>query len=76
MKFGQFIEYNMRKNFLEKSYTKFGAETILRPFSIKIKNKHISRSIVLRFIQFAFIACQVEDYRNIVKLSCEPLDFI
>ena len=25
--------------------------------------------------QFAFIACHVEGYRNILKLSCRPLDF-
>ena len=28
MKFGQFIEYNMEKFFLENSYTKCGGETI------------------------------------------------
>ena len=33
MKFGQFIEYNMRNIFLEKSYTKYGGQTIPRPFS-------------------------------------------
>ena len=33
VKFGQLIEYNMRHIFLEKSYTKCGGETILRPFS-------------------------------------------
>ena len=32
MKFDQLIEYDMRNNFLEKSYTKFGGETISRPF--------------------------------------------
>ena len=32
MKFGQFIEYNMEKIFLENSYTKCGGETITRPF--------------------------------------------
>ena len=37
IKFGQLIEYNMRKNFLEKSYTKCGGETIPRPFSEKSK---------------------------------------
>ena len=36
-KFGQLIEYNMRHIFLEKSYTKSGGETILRPFSKKSK---------------------------------------
>ena len=33
MKFGQFIELNMRNNFCEKSYTKCGGETIPRPLS-------------------------------------------
>ena len=28
MKFGQLIEYKMRNIFLEKSYTKYGGETI------------------------------------------------
>ena len=37
MKFGQLIEYNMRKIFLEKSYTKCGGETIRRPFSETLK---------------------------------------
>ena len=37
MKFGQLIEYNMRNIFLEKSYTKYGGETIPRPFSKKSK---------------------------------------
>ena len=32
MKFGQFVEYNMEKFFLENSYTKCGGETIPRPF--------------------------------------------
>ena len=37
MKCGQLIEYNMRNIFLEKSYTKCGAETSPRPFSGKLK---------------------------------------
>ena len=37
MKFGQSIEYNMRNNFLKKSYRKYGRETISRPFSEKLK---------------------------------------
>ena len=32
MKFGQWIECNMRSIFLEKSYTKYGWETSLGPF--------------------------------------------
>ena len=45
MTFGQLIEDNMRNNFLEKSYTKCGEETIPRPFSKKSKLS-ISKSIV------------------------------
>ena len=37
MKFGQLIKYNMRKVFLEKSYSKRGRENIPRPFSKKSK---------------------------------------
>ena len=35
MKFDQLIEYKMRNIFLEKSHTKWGKETIPRPFSKK-----------------------------------------
>ena len=41
MKFGQLIEYNMRKIFVEKSYTKCAEETIPRPLS-KISKLNIS----------------------------------
>ena len=37
MKFGQLIEYNMRNTSAEKSYIKYGGETIPRPFSKKSK---------------------------------------
>ena len=37
MKFGRFIEYNMSSIFLKKSLTKYGGETIPRPFSKKTK---------------------------------------
>ena len=37
MKFGQLIECNMRKTFLEQSYTKFGGETSPRAFPEKLK---------------------------------------
>ena len=33
--FGRLIEYNMRHIFLKKSYTKYGEETIPRPFPKK-----------------------------------------
>ena len=45
MKFGQLIEYNTRNIFLEKAYTKYSGETILRTFS-KIEIEHIFGSIV------------------------------
>ena len=32
MKFGQLIEYNMRKIFFEKSYRKYDAEASFTPF--------------------------------------------
>ena len=37
MKFGQLLEYNMKKIFIEKSYTKCGGETIPRLLSKKLK---------------------------------------
>ena len=33
-------------------------------------------SIAKGFMQLAFIVCQAEHYRRILKLSCRPLDFI
>ena len=46
MKFGQLIKYNMRYNFVEKSYTKYGGETILKPCLENQNLDHISGSIV------------------------------
>ena len=37
MKVGQLIEYNMRKFFVEESYTKCAGETYPRPLSKKLK---------------------------------------
>ena len=37
MKFGQLIKYNMRNIFFEKSYTKYGRETIPTHLSKKSK---------------------------------------
>ena len=37
VKFGQSIEYNMRKIFLEKSYPKWGGETRPKPLPKKSK---------------------------------------
>ena len=37
MKFDQLMECNITNNFVEKSYTRCGAETSPRPFSEKFK---------------------------------------
>ena len=37
MEYGQLTEYNMRKIFVEKWYTKYAGETIPRPLSKKSK---------------------------------------
>ena len=75
MKFGQLIENNMRNIVLEKSCTKCGGETIPRPFSQKSKLSIMSGSIASSFIHFVFILCQVQGYRNLLKLSCRTLAF-
>ena len=54
----------MRTIFLEESYTKCAEETIARPFSKKSK-----------LSKFIFVVCQVEDYQNILKISCRQLAF-
>ena len=51
IKFGLLIECNMWNTFLEKSYTKCGKETGLRPFSEKLKYLWI---ISLRFYTVSF----------------------
>ena len=42
MKFDQLIEYNMRNTVLEKSYTKYGGESVPKPFS---KNSKMNISL-------------------------------
>ena len=60
MKFGYFIECNMKIIFPEKSLAKCDAETGPIPFPKKLK---LSISLKSKsFIQFIFIACQVEGY--------------
>ena len=75
MKFSQLVEYSMRNIFLEKK--PWNGETIPDPF---LKNQNWaylwSISVLVKiFVQFVFIVCQVEDYWNILKLSCRPLAF-
>ena len=69
MKFGQLIGYNMTNIFLEKSQTKCDGEAIPRSF---FKNIKLSISLNQQYkvlYSFFFIICQVEDYRNILKVS-------
>ena len=64
----------MRNFFFEKSYTKCGGETIPRDFSKKSKLS-ISLDQLSKVLHnlFAFIVCQVKDYRNILKLAADHL---
>ena len=51
-----------------------GWETF-RNFFFKIEIADVFGSMVYRFIQFVSIACQVEGYENILKLTYRPLAF-
>ena len=75
MKFGQWIECNMKNIFLEKSYAKCGGETRPRLFSKKL-NLSISLDQQSNFIAFAFIVWQVKGHQNISKLSGGPIALI
>ena len=75
MKFGQLIECDMRNIFPEKLDTKYGGETIPRPFPKKSKLSIFLDLYSKIFIQFVFLACQVEVYQKILKLSFRPLAF-
>ena len=69
MQFGQFVGYNARNIFYEKSCAKYGRETSFRPFSKKSKSgvfldqqlEHL-RSLFLLYVQ-------VEDCQIILKLK-------
>ena len=65
----------MRNIFLEKPYARCRGHIFPKPFSKKTKIEQISGSIAERFIQFVFIVCQFEDYRNIFKLNSRSLAF-
>ena len=55
IKFGQLKECNMRNTLsFEKSYTKFGGETIPRPF---FKKSKLIVSIALKFYRVYFFVC-------------------
>ena len=75
MKFGPLINYDLRNIFLETSCTECRGETIRRAFFKKSKLSISLDVSILKFNTFFFIVCQVEDYRNWLKLSCRPLAF-
>ena len=53
----QLIEYNLRSNFLEKSQTKCGGETIPRPFSnLSISLDQYSKVLYVLFLVFTKLA--------------------
>ena len=54
MKFGQLIEYNMRRAFVEKSYTKCAGKTIPRPLSKK-SNLSISLDQYCEVLKTSFL---------------------
>ena len=57
IKFGQSIEYNMGNIFLEKSYAKYGGETIPRRFSknskLNISLDELSKVLCSLFLLYA-----------------------
>ena len=46
IRYGQLVEYNNKKIFLERPFTKCGGETSPRPFFKKLKFERISGSTV------------------------------
>ena len=73
-KYGQFKEYNMKNNFLQKSYKQCGEEANSRPFyknsklSISLDRQLLCSYIVIQLnvIQFVFVL-QVEVYHSVLK---------
>ena len=63
----------MRNASLEESYTKYGRETISRLFSKKSKLRISLVQYSKLIYSMFFIACQVEGYRNILKVRWRPL---
>ena len=75
IKFGQFIEYNIRNIFSWKTKRKMWLRNYFNTFFKKIKIEHISWSIIWSVIQFVFVTWQVDDYQNILKLNCIHFHF-
>ena len=65
MRFGQLIEYNLGKIFLEESYTKCGGETIPRSFfeksKLSISLDQYSKGLYILLLLFAKLRTIVID---------------
>ena len=72
MKFCQFIEYDMRYIFLEKSYSKCGGKTSPDPFLKNLNWAYFSISSLNICTVCAIVHLGFEDYRNTLKLKCWP----
>ena len=72
MKFGQLIEW---ETYFLKNHRQNVMEKLVPDLFWKIIINRISESIGQSFMQFVFIVCQVEGYRNKLKISCKPLAF-
>ena len=70
MKFGSLIDYNIRKIFLEQSYTKWGREASPRPFyeNLKLSISLDQHSEMLKSLLLLHVKVKV--YQNILKLRC------
>ena len=75
MKFGQLVEYNMKKPFLEKSYTKCSGVTIPRPFSKKPNWAYLWINSQ-KFYTACFYCMQGQWLLKYIKLIYSPLAFI
>ena len=64
----------MKKIFF-KNHTQNVVEKLFPALLQNVKIDHISGSIIDSFTQFVFIVCQVEGYRNMLKLSDRPIAF-
>ena len=71
MKFGYLIEYNMENIFLKKSSANIIEELFQDPL---LKNQNWAY-LWINSLKFGFIACQVDEYQKILKLSCRTLTF-
>ena len=74
MKSGQLIEKNMRNIFLEKSYKNVVQKLLPDPFLQNQKYSCLSVKFNILYTLILWYAL-VEDYQNMLKLSCWPPAF-